>query len=291
MERPGILVDHRIVDLAESLARSQVAIVPASMVAFLAQPDWRHLLDIVARSDRETGTPVDAVRLGPPIPRPGNVFVVGANTYSHVREAEQYTKGMPPLRPMVLAKATSSVTGPYDPIVHPPSTRKLDYEVELGVVIGRRTRSVEAREALDAVAGYVVVNDVSARDVQLAEGEVNDFYRAHYLGKSYDTFCPTGPWMVTADEIGDVADLSLRTWVNDELRQDGSTAELCFGVAQIIAHLSTITTLEPGDLICTGSPAGVGAFRPAGAYLSPGDVVRCEVGRIGQLVNPVVAAA
>lgn len=192
---------------------------------------------------------------------------------------------------MILAKATSAVTGPYDPIIHPAATRKLDYEVELGVVIGRTTRFVEERDALDAVAGYVVVNDVSARDIQLAEGEANDFYRAHYLGKSFDTFCPTGPWLVTSDEVGDVANLSLRTWVNDELRQEGSTAELCFGVAQIIAHLSSITTLEPGDLICTGSPAGVAAFATPEAFLRPGDVVRCEVGSIGQLVNPVVAAA
>jgi 2-keto-4-pentenoate hydratase/2-oxohepta-3-ene-1,7-dioic acid hydratase in catechol pathway len=183
------------------------------------------------------------------------------------------------------------VTGPFDPLIRPGVTQKLDYEVELGVVIGRIVHALREEDALSAVAGYVVVNDVSARDVQLAEGEDNTFYRTHYLGKSFDTFCPTGPWLVTPDELGDVGHLTLRTWVNNTLRQDGSTADLVFGVPALIAHLSSVLTLQPGDLICSGSPAGVAAFGPPSGFLVPGDVVRCEVGGIGAIENHVVAAA
>lgn len=288
-ERPGLLLGDRVVDLGDELATAGIGHNAPSIVGLLERPDWRAVLGSLGPRDAGAGTPVDTVRLGPPIARPGNVYVVGANTHSHIREAASLTLGAPPRAPMILAKATSAISGPRDPIVRPAATRKLDYEVELGVVIGRPTAGVAVCEALDAVAGYLVVNDVSARDVQLAEGEDNPFYRTHYLGKSFNSFCPTGPWLVTSDELGDPSDLTLRTWVNGELRQDGSTSDLCFDVPAIIAYLSSVVTLMPGDLICTGSPSGVAAFRSPDAFLEPGDVVRCAVGGIGWIENQVVA--
>ncbi len=287
-ERAGAIIEDRVVDLADLAVADGRPLPEPTVMAWLRRHPSRDWPTASALSGAP-GIPLADVRLGAPVPRPANVFVVGANTHSHVAEAAEFTLGSPPRSPMILAKASSAVTGPTDPIIRPSVTRKLDYEVELGVIIGRRTRSVSRADALDAVAGYVVVNDVSARDVQLAEGEANTFYRAHYLGKSFDGFCPTGPWMVTADEFGDPAGHALRTWVNGELRQDGSTDDLCFDVPTLVSHLSSILTLEPGDLICSGSPAGVAAFRPPGAFLEPGDVVTCEVDGIGRIENPIVA--
>ena len=290
-ERAGWLEGDQVIDLADALLPLGIVLEPPTLLAFLALPDWETILAYVTSTHPPARTTFDDVRLGAPIARPGNVFVVGANTHSHVAEARLLTHGIPPRAPMLLAKASSAVTGPFDPLFRPAATQKLDYEVELGVVIGRTAHALHETDALSAVAGYVVVNDVSARDVQLAEGEDNAFYRTHYLGKSFDSFCPTGPWLVTPDELGDVGNLSLRTWVNDTLRQDGSTADLVFGVPALIAHLSSVLTLQPGDLICSGSPAGVAAFGPPTGYLVPGDIVRCEVGRVGIIENHVVAAA
>jgi 2-keto-4-pentenoate hydratase/2-oxohepta-3-ene-1,7-dioic acid hydratase in catechol pathway len=289
-ERAGWLDGDRVVDLASALQPLGIVLEPPTLLTFLALPDWGAVLPDLTHAPVAAGVALDATRLGAPIARPGNVFVVGANTYSHLAEARVFTHGEPPKEPMLLAKASSAVSGPFDPLIKPAQTEKLDYEVELGVVIGRTAHALPEDEALSAVAGYVVVNDVSARDVQLAEGEDNTFYRTHYLGKSFDTFCPTGPWMVTPDEVGDVGSLSLRTWVNGTIRQDGSTADLVFGVRALIAHLSSVMTLQPGDLICTGSPAGVAAFGPPSGFLVAGDVVRCEVGGIGSIENRVVAA-
>ena len=288
-ERAGILIDDEIVDLAKALEACRVDLVCPTIRTFLERPDWFDLLQEVLEHESGDRVELGEVRLGAPIPRPGNVFVVGANTFSHVREAAEHTRGLPPQQPMILAKATSSLTGPFDPIAFPAATRKLDYEVELGVVIGGVTRRIGEEDALEAVAGYLVVNDLSARDVQLAEAEDNTFYRTHYLGKSFDGFCPAGPWLVTRDEIPDPGTLSLRTWVNDDLRQDGSTADLCFGVAGLVSYLSSVVTLLPGDLILTGSPAGVAAFREDEAYLFPGDLVRCEVGRVGCIENRITS--
>jgi 2-keto-4-pentenoate hydratase/2-oxohepta-3-ene-1,7-dioic acid hydratase in catechol pathway len=290
-ERAGWLEGDQVIDLADALNPLGITLEPATLLSFLSLPDWERILADVSATSSTKRVALEAVRLGAPIARPGNVFVVGANTHSHLAEARVFTHGIPPREPMLLAKASSAVTGPFDPLIRPAATRKLDYEVELGVVIGRTAHAMREEDALSVVAGYVVVNDVSARDVQLAEGEDNTFYRTHYLGKSFDTFCPTGPWMITPDELGDVGDLSLRTWVNGAIRQHGSTADLVFGVPTLIAHLASVLTLQPGDLICTGSPEGVAAFGPPTGFLVPGDVVRCEVGGIGYIENRVVAAA
>jgi 2-keto-4-pentenoate hydratase/2-oxohepta-3-ene-1,7-dioic acid hydratase in catechol pathway len=217
--------------------------------------------------------------LGPPL-RPGKIVAIGLNYLDHIREQ----KAKVPERPVVFAKFPSSVTGPGDPIVVDPSlTQRVDWEVELAVVVGRRMRSVPEADALDHVFGYTVGNDVSARDIQFGDGQ-------WVRGKSLDTFCPLGPVVVTADEIPDPQALALRTRVNGELVQDSSTAEMVFGVAELLAFCCRSFTLEPGDVVLTGTPWGVGEFMDPSRSLRPGDVVETEIEGIGVLRNPVVEA-
>jgi 5-carboxymethyl-2-hydroxymuconate isomerase len=212
--------------------------------------------------------------------RPGKIVAIGLNYGIHADES-----GVKPLeRPLVFAKFPSCITGPYDPIVIDESlSQRVDWEVELGVVIGRPMRNVSKTRALDYVFGYTVANDVSARDVQFAEGQ---WTRA----KSFDTFCPVGPIVVTADEVGSPGDLRLRTRVNGEVLQDDSTANMIFGVAELLAFCSLSFTLEPGDLLLTGTPSGCGEFMDPQRSLTPGDVVETEIVGIGQMRNVVVAA-
>jgi 5-carboxymethyl-2-hydroxymuconate isomerase len=211
--------------------------------------------------------------------RPGKIVAIGLNYLDHIRES----KLPQPERPLVFAKFPSSVTGPNDPIVVDVElTKQVDWEVELGVVVGRRMRDVPPDAALEHVFGYTVGNDVSARDVQFSESQWT-------RGKSFDTFCPLGPVVVTRDEIPDPQALRLRTRVNGELLQDSSTSEMVFGVAELLAFCSRSFTLEPGDLLLTGTPWGCGYFMDPPRSLEIGDVVECEVERIGVLRNAVAA--
>ena len=211
-----------------------------------------------------------------PIERPRKIVCVGLNYRDHAEE-----QGAPlPAAPLLFAKWTTSLIGPGEPIVIPPITRQVDYEAELGVVIGTRTRNVAPEDALGAVLGYVCLNDVSARDLQFGDGQWT-------RGKSLDTFCPIGPELVEAARIPDPQALAIRAIVNDEVLQNSSTSQMIFGVAEIIAHISQAITLEPGDLIATGTPAGVGAFRNPPIWLRPGDEVTVEIEGVGSLTNPV----
>ncbi|KAF1066017.1 fumarylacetoacetate hydrolase family protein [Variovorax sp.] len=178
-------------------------------------------------------------------------------------------------------KQVSCVAGPFDEVHRPRVSAQFDYEGELGVVIGRRCRHVRAEEAMAMVAGYVVINDMSVRDWQLRAP-------THTLGKSFDTHGPFGPWLVTRDEIPDPHALRLRTWVNGELRQDGNTAQMIHRIEAMLVELTTAFTLEPGDVLSTGSPAGVGGLMDPPRYLVPGDVVRVEIEGIGHIENRVV---
>jgi 2-keto-4-pentenoate hydratase/2-oxohepta-3-ene-1,7-dioic acid hydratase in catechol pathway len=214
-----------------------------------------------------------------PLERPQKVICVGLNYRDHADEA-----GMtPPERPILFAKWPTALIGPGEAIVIPRITIQVDYEAELGVVIGSRVRGIPAEDALEAVAGYVCVNDVSARDLQFSDGQ-------WVRGKSLDTFCPVGPQVVSAREIPDPQGLGIRTRLNGELMQDSTTANMIFTVAEIIAFASEAITLEPGDLIATGTPAGVGFARTPPVWLQPGDEVTVEIDGIGALTNPVVAA-
>jgi len=212
--------------------------------------------------------------------QPGKIVAIGLNYRDHIRES----KLSQPEQPLVFAKFPSSVTGPNDPIVVDVElTTQVDWEVELGVIVGRRMRNVAVDAALDYVFGYTVGNDVSARDVQFSESQWT-------RGKSFDTFCPVGPVVVTPDEIPDPQVLALRTRVNSEVMQDSSTVEMLFGVAELLAFCSRNFTLEPGDLLLTGTPWGCGYFMDPPRALEVGDVVECEVERIGVLRNVVAAA-
>jgi 2-keto-4-pentenoate hydratase/2-oxohepta-3-ene-1,7-dioic acid hydratase in catechol pathway len=210
------------------------------------------------------------------IERPSKIVCVGLNYRDHAEE-----QGTPiPKAPLLFAKWPNTLIGPGEPILIPEEVEEADYEAELGVVIGRRTRRVSEREALDAVRGYVCVNDVSARDLQFADGQWT-------RGKSPDTFCPVGPRLVPREEIDDPQSLAIRCTVNGQVLQDSSTARMIFSVAEIIAYVSRVITLEPGDLIATGTPAGVGVFRDPKVLLKDGDEVTVEVEGLGTLTNPV----
>jgi 2-keto-4-pentenoate hydratase/2-oxohepta-3-ene-1,7-dioic acid hydratase in catechol pathway len=223
------------------------------------------------------GTPLEGARPVAPL-RPGKIVAIGLNYMDHIREAGVE----PPQRPLVFAKFPSSVVGPDENVVVDSSlTERVDWEVELAAVIGRRMRHVGEAAALEHVFGYTVANDVSARDLQFSDGQ-------WVRGKSLDTFCPIGPLIVTADELGDPQRLQLSTAVNGEVVQDSNTEEMVFGVAHLLSFCSRSFTLEPGDVVLTGTPWGCGEFMQPPRSLRPGDVVECEVERIGRLRNPIV---
>jgi 2-keto-4-pentenoate hydratase/2-oxohepta-3-ene-1,7-dioic acid hydratase in catechol pathway len=212
--------------------------------------------------------------------RPGKIVCIGLNYLDHIREQG----GKVPERPVVFAKFPSAVIGPGDPIpIDETLTERVDWEVELAAIIGRRAHRVGAAEALDYVRGYTVANDVSARDLQFAD-------RQWVRAKSLDGFCPMGPELVTADEVRDPQTLALRTTVNGEVMQDSSTSEMLFGVAELIEFCSRSFTLEPRDVLLTGTPWGCGEFMDPPRSLHPGDVVEVSIEGIGSLRNPVVAA-
>ena len=212
-----------------------------------------------------------------PIPRPGKIVCVGLNYKDHAEEQGAEL----PAAPLLFAKFTTALIGPGDPIVIPSIVTKCDYEAELGVVIGTSVRNVSKENALEAVAGYVVANDVSARDLQFADGQWT-------RGKSPDTFCPVGP-LVPAAEIADPHALGIRAILNGETVQDSTTANLIFGIDEIVSYVSRTSTLEQGDLILTGTPAGVGVFRNPPRLLRPGDEITIEIDRVGSITNPVRA--
>jgi 2-keto-4-pentenoate hydratase/2-oxohepta-3-ene-1,7-dioic acid hydratase in catechol pathway len=214
------------------------------------------------------------VRTGPPVTRPGKIVCIGLNYTDHARE----TGADIPAEPVLFMKASNTMVGPDDEVLVPRGSVKTDWEVELGVVIGRTTRYLASpADGLAAVAGYAVSHDVSEREYQLERGGTWD------KGKSCETFNPFGPYLVPADEVPDVQDLRLRLWVNGELKQDGTTADMVFGVGHLIWYLSQFMVLEPGDVVNTGTPAGVALGQPEPKpYLRPGDVVELEIAGLGR---------
>ena len=270
--RIGLVVGDEIIDLAAAAPE-----LPTEMTAFLAAGrDAMAKAEQVARS----GAPRFAlgdVTLESPVMRPPKYLAIGLNYADHVAES-----GMePPAFPVFFSKQSTCVTGPHHPIHRPRVSALLDYEGELAFVIGRRCRHVPRERARDVIAGYLVADDVSVRDWQLRTPTM-------MMGKSFDTHGPLGPWLVTADEIGDPHDLELRTWVNGELRQHSNTRQLIYDCFAQVEHLSTAFTLEPGDVVATGTPSGVGgAMRPP-RFLVAGDVVKVEIERIGAIENRVI---
>ncbi len=223
---------------------------------------------------------LDQVKLLAPIPRPGKVMAIGLNYRDHARE----TGAAIPTKPILFTKFSTSVIGPYDTIhVHPAQTQRVDYEAELGVVIGKTAYQVKRADALHHVFGYTVINDVSARDIQKGAEYGGQWVR----GKSLDTFCPMGPCITTADQVPNPQELDVRAVLNGTVMQNSNTREMIFDVAHLIEYLSHNITLEPGDVLATGTPPGVGDARKPAVYLKKGDVIEIEVGNLGKLVNPV----
>jgi 2-keto-4-pentenoate hydratase/2-oxohepta-3-ene-1,7-dioic acid hydratase in catechol pathway len=284
----GALVDGAVFDLAGEAEALGVPRIPSDMIAFIEAGDEALLAARAAveaaRAVGRRGAPIESVRLLAPIPRPRkNVMCVGLNYAEHARESQSVSGPDVPEVPVFFTKAPTCVVGPDEPIPYPEGvSQAVDWEAELVVVIGRRVRDVPASEALACVFGYTAGNDVTARDLQRA-------HQQWFKGKSLDGFCPLGPWIVTADEIPDPQALRIRLRVDGVTKQDGSTADMITPVAGLIASLSSGMTLEPGDVLMTGTPAGVGAGRTPPEFLRPGNVVEVEIERIGTLRNPVVA--
>jgi len=301
----AMLAQHAVVDLNRACALHRAErgeeraraladfLVPPDMLAFLRAGDpaidaarsaLAHAESHVTRQREDAiaaGLLVETAdagfRLEAPVPRPGKILAVGVNYKDHSAET-----GIPlPKRPMIFAKATTCANGPGMPIHRPRVSPFLDWEGELCFVVGRRARHVPADRALEHVAGYMIGNDVSVRDWQVHSQTMT-------MGKSFDTHGPMGPWLVTRDEVPDPGVLDLRTWVNGVLKQNSNTNQLLFGVRALIEYLSTAFTLEPGDVVFTGTPSGVGVARDPKEFMKAGDVVRVEITGLGVLENPVV---
>ncbi|NXO77387.1 FAHD2 protein, partial [Sitta europaea] len=223
--------------------------------------------------------PRAATRLLAPVGDPEKVICVGLNYHDHCQE--QAVKV--PKEPLIFSKFPSAITGPFDDIVHPQDTNELDWEVELAAVIGKRGRHIEEEVALQHVLGFTVANDVSARDWQMRRNG-----RQWLLGKTFDTFCPLGPAIVTREAVADVHNLWIRCSVNGHRVQDSNTRHLIFGVPALVAWVSRFVTLVPGDILLTGTPAGVGVFRKPPVFLKRGDEVKCEIEELGTICNRVV---
>ena len=244
------------------------------------------MVDLIARWNDVSGAmktsagarPLSSVRLLAPVPRPGKIFAIGLNYADHIAESGVDT----PANQVWFTKASTAINGPFDPIVIAKSGKFVDYEVELVAVIGKRGRHIPKADAAAHVFGYCVGNDVTERLWQHRTPQWS-------LGKSFDTHAPIGPWIVTADEVPDPHALDLRCFVNGEKRQDSNTKHLVFNLWDQIEHLSQAMTLEPGDLIFTGTPGGVGAAMDPRRFLQPGDIVRCEIDGLGAIEAPMVA--
>lgn len=277
--RAGLRGDDHVLDVAAAAAAAGLALSSEPMDLLTSgEQSWDLLQSLAARWTEvaEFALPVDQVDLGPPVPRPGKILCVGLNYRRHAAEA-----GMPePAEPVLFSKFGNTIAGPDEPVAI-GGLAKADYESELAFVIGRRARYVAAGEALAYVAGFLNANDLSERALQMRSGQ-------WLLGKTLDGFLPIGPNLVSADAVVDPGALRVRGWLNGELRQDSSTSDLIFSVPEIIAYASRFMTLEPGDLVCTGTPEGVILGMESPVWLRPGDVYEVEVGPLGRLRTPLI---
>lgn len=271
ISRVGAVVSDTVVD---GLAQKNI---PQTMLEFLeagqtALDALQQLID-----SQQARIPLNEVKLLAPVPRPGKFLGIGLNYADHIAE----TALEKPEYPTFFTKQSSCVIADGDAIHLPKVSEKLDYEVELAFVIGQRCRHVPLEKAHEVIAGYTLVNDVTVRDWQFRTP-------TWVIGKSFDTHGPMGPWIVTADEIADPHNLTLKAWVDDEMRQSSNTKHMIFNIYQMIAYLSQAMTLEPGDVIATGTPSGVGVKMKPRGYMKSGQVVTIEIENIGRLTNPVI---
>lgn len=285
-ERLGAVVGERVIDLPAAAAALGAQAIPAEMMGLLRAGDAgmqavRALLEAAgdgAAGEGRYAYSAAAVRLRAPIPVPGKILCIGHNYREHLLEQDAAI----PEKPIIFSKFTTTIIGPGDGIIHPTTTRKLDYEAELVVAIGREGKHITRERAYEYIAGYMAGQDVSARDLQLGDGQ-------WVRGKTQDTFAPLGPYLVTRDEVPDPQALDIKLWVNGELRQDSNTVNLIFDVPFLLEFISQGITLLPGDLIYTGTPPGVGVWRKPPVFLQVGDEITVEVEKLGRLTNRVVA--
>jgi 2-keto-4-pentenoate hydratase/2-oxohepta-3-ene-1,7-dioic acid hydratase in catechol pathway len=279
--RLGALTDNGVVHF-EGLTRGTGAAprIFSEISSFLLAGDAaiEQAQRLIQAAPQNAFAPLSSVKLLAPIPRPGKIIAVGLNYRDHL--IEQGAKELPK-SPIIFAKFPTSICGPGDPIVIPESDPNVDYEAELAVVIGRKGKAITAADALHCVAGYMPLNDVSARAWQFGD-------KQWVRGKSPDTFCPIGPYLTTRDAVPDPHALSIQARVNDVTLQDSNTSKIIFRIPELIEFISASITLEPGDIIATGTPEGVGAFRTPPIFLKSGDIVEVEIEKLGVLRNPVV---
>ncbi|MGD2187226.1 MAG: fumarylacetoacetate hydrolase family protein [Desulfobacterales bacterium] len=266
-EKPGLWQEDKIVDL-----RAIIPEIPDIGESFF-KDGWLKRIEHLENPGRKMD-----VRLGCPLQRPAKIICLGLNYFDH-KEESGFEK---PQKPLLFSKTQNALTGPFDPILLPRSCDQIDWEVELAVVIGREGKRILPEDALSHIAGFSIMNDVSGRQAQFADAQ-------WFRGKSFDTFAPLGPALVTVDEVEDFQNLKLTASVNGEIMQNGSTADMIFDIPSIISFISEDITLVPGDIISTGTPSGVGIFRDPPVLLKAGDIVECWVEKIGTIRNTVQA--
>jgi 2,4-didehydro-3-deoxy-L-rhamnonate hydrolase len=264
--KPGLWKDGNIVDLREIFPE-----IPDISETFFRE-GWLEKVAEVKNPGRKIET-----RIASPIHRPSKIICLGKNYAEHAKEGGFEN----PEKPLLFCKTPNALSGPYDPIILPRSSGQVDWEVELAVIIGKEGKRIAKTDAFDYVAGFTVMNDVSGRQAQFSDSQ-------WFRGKSFDSFAPAGPFIVTPDEIDDVNNLRLTAVVDGEIMQDGNTRDMIFDIRTIIENISEDITLIPGDIISTGTPAGVGIFRDPPVVLKPGNVVECRIEQIGAIINNVV---
>jgi len=299
-DRVGVVVGDQIYDLADCITAGEKGdpATAASTLAFLAsgpsavESAQKAVAWAQARGGKDLALPIHEVRLRAPIPDPGKLLCLAGNYADHILEGSgrlQFS-GKDKMIPRFFLKPHTVIVGPGDAIRIPPSTTWVDWELELAVVIGQPGRDIPVEEASQYIGGYTIFNDISARELafrqHLPKQSGDDFFD-WLVGKWLDTFGPMGPWLTTADQVPQPDRLSVRLWLNDELQQDGNTGQMIFSPAEAIAFISQFVTLQPGDLISTGTPAGVGLAKKI--RLKPGDQIRGEIAGLGVLENPVQA--
>ncbi|MDP6395784.1 MAG: fumarylacetoacetate hydrolase family protein [Desulfobacterales bacterium] len=265
-EKPGLWKDNRIVDLKKIYPE-----IPDFDEEFF-EKGWLEKIKLIT----DAGERMD-VRIGCPVCRPSKIICLGKNYSEHAKEGGFEN----PERPLLFCKTPNTLNGPYDPIVLPKSSVQVDWEVELAVIIGKKGKRIKKKDAFSHIAGFTILNDVSGRDAQFSDSQ-------WFRGKSFDSFAPVGPCVVTPDEIDDVQNLPLTTTVNGNVMQDGNTKDMIFDIPTIIEYISEDIALLPGDILSTGTPSGVGIFRDPPVVLKPGDVVECRIEGIGSIKNEVI---
>lgn len=270
-EKPGIVLDGKHYDISEHVHDFDES--------FFETDGIEKLVTLLQEKENFFPEIESTIRLGSPIARPSKIVCIGLNYASHAKE----TNATPPTEPVIFMKSTTSLCGPFDDVMIPRDSVKTDWEVELAIIIGKRASYVEEAEAMDYVAGYCVHNDVSEREFQLERGGTWD------KGKGCDTFAPMGPWMVTKDEVADPHNLRLWLSLNDKKLQDGNTSDFIFNIPHMVSYISRFMTLLPGDVISTGTPAGVGLGFDPPFYLKPGDVMELGIDGLGTAKQHVIA--